>query len=398
MKSIALWLVLIITCITGWNYGFGFVAVVSLFVGIEYENFVYKLRSGEIVAVFENVTERKSHEQKLTVTLAKYRVLFDNFPLGISVSDSEGNILEVNAMSEKLLGISSIQHIHRKINSSEWRIIRPDGSPMPAEEFASVIALRENRLVENIEMGIVKPDNEITWISVTAAPVPLKGYGVVITYSDITEHRRSEQKVRALISEKEFLLMEANHRMKNNMNIINSLLILQAETMNEPSAKDALLNAAQRVRNLQSLYEKLFLLPGDSAMSVKDFLTGLVDEIISSFTESVDLRVVKEIDDFTLEAKKLQLLGIIINELLSNTMKYAFKGHDSGLVEVSASLSDRRVTVTVSDDGCGIPDTIGFHKSTGFGMMLVGFMTGSLDGEIRIERGSGTKIILEFDK
>ncbi|MBN1876562.1 MAG: PAS domain S-box protein [Anaerolineae bacterium] len=131
---------------------------------------------------------------ELEEALAKYRVLFDMFPLGITISDATGQIIEGNRESVRLLGISREEHAARQIDGAEWRIIRPDGSPMPAEEYASVGALKERRLVENVEMGIVKPDADITWISVTAAP--LGDDRVVITYNDITQRKRTEEALR----------------------------------------------------------------------------------------------------------------------------------------------------------------------------------------------------------
>lgn len=141
-------------------------------------------------------SERNRMEEVLHISLEKYRVLFESLPLGITVSDSDGHILEGNQESERLLGISREEQTRRRIDGAEWRIIRPDGTLMPPGEYASVRALQENRRVENVEMGIAKPDEDATWLSVTAAPIPLPGYGVVVTYGDITDHKRAEQAAR----------------------------------------------------------------------------------------------------------------------------------------------------------------------------------------------------------
>ncbi|MBI5296700.1 MAG: PAS domain S-box protein [Chloroflexi bacterium] len=121
--------------------------------------------------------------QALRLNLEKYQVLFDSFPLGITVADRDGRILESNRESERLLGISKEIQTGRGIAGGEWQIVRHDGSPMPSEEYASVRALKENKLVENVRMGIVKGDGQITWIRVTAAP--LGDYGVIVTYSRV---------------------------------------------------------------------------------------------------------------------------------------------------------------------------------------------------------------------
>ncbi len=161
-------------------------------------------RVTRIYGAVQDITSQKLAEEALQESLAKYRVLFDAFPLGVTIADRAGKILEVNQVSERLLGIPLEEHQRRDIDSEEWRIIRPDGSPMPAEEYASVQALRENRLVSNSEAGIVKPNGDITWINITAAP--LMDDRVVIAYNDITQRkqaekalRESEERYRALI-------------------------------------------------------------------------------------------------------------------------------------------------------------------------------------------------------
>lgn len=148
---------------------------------------------GMFSTVFYNITERKKNEVLLKESITKYQILFDSFPLGITISDKNGNIVESNQKALKLLGQSEQEHLSRNIESEEWHIVKIDGSPLPKEEFASVIALKENRLVENVEMGIVKGENEIVWINVTAVPINIEKLGVIITYNDISERINAEK-------------------------------------------------------------------------------------------------------------------------------------------------------------------------------------------------------------
>lgn len=143
-----------------------------------------------------DVTKQRQIEKELDISLTKYKVLFNSFPLGISITDKVGNIIESSHEAERLLGISQEELENRAITGHEWRIIRPDGSDMPEDEYASVIALKNNCLVENVEMGIVKGGGDITWMNVTAAPIPLEEYGVAITYGDISNRKRDEEALR----------------------------------------------------------------------------------------------------------------------------------------------------------------------------------------------------------
>jgi two-component system, cell cycle sensor histidine kinase and response regulator CckA len=148
------------------------------------------------IGLFQDVTERRLAEEQLKVSLTKYQVLFDSFPLGVTVTDKAGNIKESNKEAERLLGLPTTKQQKRRIDGREWTIIGADGTPMPADEYASVRALKEKRLVENVVMGIVKGTGDITWINVTAAPIPLEDYGVAIAYGDITDRKNTEDALR----------------------------------------------------------------------------------------------------------------------------------------------------------------------------------------------------------
>ena len=154
---------------------------------------VYCPAKGSFATIFENITNRKKAENDLSIILTKYKVLFEILPIGITISDASGNIVETNQIAETILGISREEHKKRKIDGQVWQIIRPDGSPMSASEFASVQALEKKQAVTNVEMGIVKGNNHVTWLNVSASPVPLDGYGVAIVYNDITEHKEAEK-------------------------------------------------------------------------------------------------------------------------------------------------------------------------------------------------------------
>lgn len=139
------------------------------------------------------VLRQRRMEEALRQSEEKYRVLFSLFPLGITLTDPLGTIVETNETAARLLGVPREEHHARGFDSKLWSIIRPDGTPMPPEEYASVRALRENRTVENVEMGIVRPDATIAWINVTATPLHQEHFGMVVTYGDITERKQAEE-------------------------------------------------------------------------------------------------------------------------------------------------------------------------------------------------------------
>jgi len=180
------------------------------------------------------------------------------------------------------------------------------------------------------------------------------------------------------------------------MNTIKSLLYLQGESLKDSSAVSALHDAENRVESMMLLYDKLYRSADVRELSIKEYLPELVDEIIGNFPNRGIVKIEKSIDDFMLSTDKLFPLGILVNELLTNIMKYAFAGRDSGVLKVSAKMKDKRAEIIIQDDGVGIPETVSFENSTGFGLDLTRMLAKQLGGSITIERVEGTKFVLEF--
>jgi PAS domain S-box-containing protein len=222
--------------------------------------------------------------------------------------------------------------------------------------------------------------------------------GILLTLHDVTERRTALEKIETLLAEKEIILKEVHHRMKNNMSMITSFLALQAEAANDGKASAAINDASLRIQSMLLLYEKLFVGGEFIKPSVKDYLSTLVGDVIRNFPNNHLVEVECGIEDFVLEVRQLQILGIIVNELLTNIMKYAFPSGRRGRISISTKLSGDRVSLVVRDDGKGMPESIDFDKSGGLGLMIVGMLAQQLRGSIRIERGNGTKIALEFNK
>ncbi len=354
-------------------------------------------RTSRVVIYATDITEQKRVQDAEQVSATLYSTIFQVVPVGLTISDEEGKILKNNPPASRMLGLTEEEHAKRAIDSREWRIIRKDGSPMPSGEYASTLALNENRLVENVEMGIVKDTDDIVWINVSAAPVPLAGYGVVIAYNDISERVRAEKQVETLLREKDLILKEAHHRVKNNLGTISSLLHLQAESQDNVTLANILNDATGRVQSMMVLYDKLYRSDDFSDLGVRDYLVDLIDQVMALFETRHKVRAELQVDDFLMGAKKLATLGIIINELITNSMKYAFRDSDRGLIRVSASRTGSRVSVRYADDGPGLPAPVDFDNSTGFGMKLISMLVQQLAGTIRMGSGNGVCIDIEFE-
>lgn len=133
--------------------------------------------------------------EELLTTEARFKSLFDLLPLGVAVTDERGHIVASNPASEALVGIPSDDLLRRDFQGPYWDILRTDGSPMPPQEYASVRAMKEQRRIPDMEMGVRRPNGQVTWLLVTAEPIPVEGYGVLIVYRDVSAHRLAQQQL-----------------------------------------------------------------------------------------------------------------------------------------------------------------------------------------------------------
>jgi two-component sensor histidine kinase len=249
------------------------------------------------------------------------------------------------------------------------------------------------------EYRLTLPDGSTKYIKGTAEATLGPGGKPVLVHGslrDITERKLAEEQIMCLLAEKELILREVHHRIKNNMNTMMSLLSLQADIAKEPSVAAALRDASNRMMSMSTLYEKLYRSENIQDLSISEYLPALVDEIIANIPSRITIRVVKQVDDFMLKAKTLSIIGIIVNELITNALKYAFAGRDDGIITVTATLKDNHAAISVADNGKGLPESIDFTASTGFGLQLAGLLAVQLKGTIRIERQNGTRFVLEF--
>ena len=351
-----------------------------------------------------DITGRNQAENALRVALTKYKTLFDAFPLGITVTDPAGNIVEANPISERLLGIARAEHYQRDIDSSEWRIVRSDGTPMPAGEYASVRALRDQCLVENVEMGIVKPQEEITWLSVTAAPLPLEGYGVVITYGDITERKRMEEALRDSLEEKETLLREVHHRVKNNLTAIIGLLELQRGTLTDATSLALLSELGSRIRSMALVHEMLYQSKNLNQIDFQAYLRTLIGFLRDSFDPHGAIRLDVAAPEVGMDLDTAIPCGLIVNELVINALKYAFPerwphpGASICEISVTAARDDVTYTLVVADNGVGLPADLDWTTTRTLGLRLVRMLgQHQLRGKLELDRAAGTRFSLRFD-
>jgi len=337
-------------------------------------------------SIYRDITERKQAEEALFESKELYQTFINSTDDIAFLKDDNLRYLITNKANADFFG------------KKQEEIIGLTDFDIMDHKSANFCMASDKRAIQENKI-IISEENVGDQIFETRKfPVKMRNgkIGVGGYVRDITKRKIAEEKIKTLLTEKEILLKEVHHRIKNNMNAVAGLMQLQLMTLKEPSAIEALKDARSRVLSTMLLYDKLYCSGDFKDISFKEYLSPLIDEIINNFPNKNTIKLEKYIDDFILEAKKVSHIGIIVNELLTNIMKYAFEGRENGTIIVSVSLKDNHVTLTIHDDGNTIPESIDITKSCGFGLQLVQMMTQQLHGTIKVERNNGTKFMLEF--
>jgi PAS domain S-box-containing protein len=342
----------------------------------------------------KSIEALKNSEAALRNSETHLRALIQTIPDLIWLKNKDGVYLSCNKMFERFFGAAEsdiagktdYDFVDRELADffrDHDRAAMEAGMPTSNEEWITFADDGHSVLLETIKMPMYDDRGVLI--------------GVLGIGRDITERRQAEENVNNLLKEKELLLKEVHQRIKNNMNTIKGLLTLQLTAEENPSAAASLRDAESRVQSMIMLYDRLYCTENFRELSVKDYLQSLADEIVRSFPNRGIVRIQTEIDDFVLNIQTLSPLGIIVNELLTNMMKYAFAGRESGLITISASKIDNHANIVIKDNGVGIPESINFEKPKGFGLELVGMLTEQIGGSIKIDRDEGTKFVLDFN-
>lgn len=215
-------------------------------------------------------------------------------------------------------------------------------------------------------------------------------------FQDITEQKHAENEIKKLLEEKDTILKEVHHRIKNNMTTLYSLLSIQSNASNDQGVKNTLQDSASRVQSMMVLYDTLYRAENKKSISIKQYLSILMHQIIDIFPTQKKISLVQDIDNFELEAYSLSPLGIFINELITNSIKYAFPNENDGIITISAKKENEWVIITYSDNGVGISPTVKLNNPEGFGLQLIHLLARQLNGIVNIESENGAKFILKF--
>lgn len=222
---------------------------------------------------------------------------------------------------------------------------------------------------------------------------------ILTVVENITERKIAEEKLKASLREKELLLKEVHHRVKNNMAVIASMMNLQAASFPDPQVQALLKNTHQRIRSMALVHERLYKAGDLAHIDFSHYLPALVKQIFQG-TRLNEENIILTIDarNILLEVDKAIPLGLIVNELVTNAFKYAFPNDRKGTLDIRLSETGGDYIMWVSDNGIGIPEDIDTQDISSFGLYMVDLLCKQLTGQMEIHRDGGTSFQIRFPK
>lgn len=341
----------------------------------------------------EDITERKMAETSLRESEERYRMLVETMSQGLGMTNEDGCFTYVNDRLCKLIGYPREEIIGR-----------------PATQFMD----RANQMTLLEHTGRQRKGEsvsyELTWTRRSGEPVPTivspeglfdrrgRFSGTFAVITDITERKRIEEATKASLREKDILLREIHHRVKNNLQIIASLLKLQSALIENVEARGMFKMSHDRIRTMALIHEKLYQSKDLARIDFGAYIRSLGTHLLASYGVTPgDVRVATRADHVYLDINTAIPCGLIINELVSNALKHAFPRGRTGEIQIEChATKDGLHTLQIEDNGIGFPPEVDFQNTETLGLQLVNTLVRQLEGSITLDTAAGTKYMITF--
>jgi len=333
-----------------------------------------------------------ARDAALRASEAKYREIFENAVEGLFQTTPEGRYASANPALAHVLGYGSPAELMAEVKDVRSQVY---ADPADRDEFLRLLG--EFGEVRSFEIMLRRRDGTLRWCSINARAVRGPDGALALiegTAQDITERKEAEEKLLASLREKEVLLKEVHHRVKNNLQVVSGLLYLQADNLEDPAARAALTESQSRIASMALAHEALYGSEDLARVDLKDYVDRLMTRLVSSLGDR-GVQVQVEVSAVPLPLTKAVPCGLILNELVTNALKYAFDG-PGGRIVVSTRREGSRVELRVEDNGRGLPAHITPENAATLGLQLVNNLTGQLRGELHITRDNGTIFTIRF--
>ncbi len=347
-----------------------------------------------LIVNLRDITDRKAAEDALMTSEQRFRDISEAVGEYIFEIDLDGRFTFTSDRIVDLSGLTPDEIRGRNL----YDFVLPSERERVRKIFVGKISHASG--FRDVEMAFVGKTKETVWLNVAGVPI-FDARGVLTgcrgAALDITARKMAEEKIKASLREKEVLLKEIHHRVKNNLQVISSLLKLQSSYFKESRIKEAFNESQGRIKTIALVHQKLYQSGDMSKIDFESYARDLSRDIFRAYgVDSDKIRLETEMSRSFLDIDTAMPCGLIISELLSNSLKYAFVDRKRGKVTLNLAEKNGRFILKVGDDGTGLPDSINFRDTRSLGLQLVNTLVEQLEGTIELEKSAGTRFVITF--
>lgn len=347
-----------------------------------------------LLVMINNITQRKKAEESLLESQEIFNQFLLNSPIYVFFKDKQIRSLRLSRNFEQMLG----RPLEELLGKTMDEIFPSDfAKKMVADDL---MVLKKGKQIE------IEEELNGRYYSTTKFPIYIDGKPMYLAgYTiDITSRKLAGDTIKAALKEKEILLREVHHRVKNNLQVVSSLLNLQANKIKDKAVKEILEQSRNRIRSIALVHEKLYQTGNFAEINVKEYTRSLVYELFRVYLADPGVIHIRyEIEDINIPLLIAIPCGLILNEIISNSLKYAFPKEEGINVEPEIFISlktlpDKQLQFSIGDNGIGLPADYQFTDSLSLGLYLIRILaTDQLDGEIEIDNKKGTIFTITFN-
>jgi PAS domain S-box-containing protein len=353
-----------------------------------------------VTAAIRDITEQKRAEEALRQSEARYKRLLGSVTDYVYIVTVKNGRPVATSHGFGCAAVTGYTPEDYAADPYLWyRMVHEDDKEAVKEQAKQVLS---GRGATPLEHRLIHKDGSIRWVRNT--PVPrYDEQGRLIAYdgliTDITGRKRAEEQLKASLREKDALLKEVHHRVKNNLQIISSLLNLQARYTHNAQALALFRDSQNRVKSMALVHEQLYQSQDLTRIHFGEYVQLLTNNLFRSYGINTHLIKYKIHTDISLGIDTAVPCGLIINELISNSLKYAFPSRRAGEIRIDLTATpDHRLTLIVADNGVGLPQDLDLQNSSSLGLRLVRILSEQLEGDIEFHSENGTEFRMTFSE
>jgi len=339
-----------------------------------------------------HIKEEQSLRKQAEENLSRWEALVDQAP-NMIVIHVEGKIKFINEAGVYILGAKSAEHV---IGTQVFDYL---GETQKSRAIEQIKRLEENR--EGIDPTVYRVqrlDGEHRYLQLQGVPITYQGKPASQTIGvDVTEYISYEEDLQESLEEKSILLQEIHHRVKNNLAVISGMMQLQAMESENEGLTDKLYDSQLRIQSMASIHELLYDTESFTDLNFSDQIKKLVTTIRETLNTGTEVEINYQLEDVTLNVNQAIPAALIVNELVTNAFKHAFKEQKKGMINIIMKANEQNLTLTIFDNGVGLPKDFDIHNASTLGMRIIQTLCQQLDATIQYEWKNGSRFDIRFE-